>query len=134
MASPKRYSLQRAERITRTSEFKADLAKGTIYNGRGLKIILTRNNYGIPRIGVSLNRRYFKNAVGRNFMRRRIKEIFRLNKHNIAQGWDIIVILRGQSTELASGDLRDEFIGLIKKAGIFKDNEENCNSGDKFLS
>lgn len=134
MVSPKRYSLQRAERITRTAEFKTDLAKGKIYNGCGLKIILARNNYGISRIGVSLNRKYFKNAVQRNFMRRRIKEIFRLNKYNIAQGWDVIVIPRGQSTEITSGELRDEFIGLIKKAGIFKDDKENSNTGNKFLS
>ncbi len=115
----KRYSLSRSERITKTSEFKAGLKDGTVYNGRSLKLKVAPNKYGISRIGVSLGRHYFKLAVQRNKLRRYLKEAFRLNKHNLNKGYDIIVIPRASCAGLKFKQLHDEFIDVIKKASIF---------------
>lgn len=116
----KRYSLSRPERITRTTEFRAGLKDGAAYSGRSLKLKVALNEYGISRMGISLGRGQFKLAVERNKLRRRLKEIFRLNKHNFAKGYDIIAIPRTRCSGLKFSELNEEFIGNIKKAGIFK--------------
>jgi ribonuclease P protein component len=117
----KRYSLSRSERITKTSEFKSSLKDGAVYNGRSLKLKVASNKYGVSRIGISLGRHYFKLAVQRNKLRRYLKEAFRLNKHNFSKGYDIIVIPRANCAGLKFSELNDEFIGVIKKSGIFRE-------------
>jgi ribonuclease P protein component len=119
-AQVKRYSLSRSERITKTSEFKAGLKDGAVYSGRSLKLKVAPNKYGKPRIGISLGRHHFKLAVQRNKLRRYLKEAFRLNKYNFNKGYDIIVIPRANCAGLKFRELNDEFIGTIKKSGIFK--------------
>lgn len=116
----KRYSLSRSERITKTSEFKAGLKDGAVYNSRSLKLKVAPNKYGISRIGVSLGRHYFKLAVQRNKLRRYLKEAFRLNKYNFSEGYDIIVIPRANCAGLKFSELNGEFIDAVKKSGIFK--------------
>lgn len=116
----KRYSLSRSERITKTSEFKSGFKEGAAYTGKSLKLKVAPNKYGISRIGVSLGRGYFKLAIQRNKLRRYLKEIFRLNKHNFSKGYDIIAIPKAHCAGLKFGELNDEFIDTIKKSGIFK--------------
>jgi RNase P protein component len=41
-------------------------------------------------LGVKVSRRD-GGAVSRNLFKRRVREIFRLNKHRLARGWDIVV-------------------------------------------
>lgn len=48
-----------------------------------------------PKIGVSVGKRSFKRAVDRNFIKRRMREVFRLNKHLLYEG------LQEQNIQLA---------------------------------
>ncbi len=115
----KRSSLSRAERITSTSEFKSALKDGAFYSGRAVKLVVVSNKCGISRIGVSLRKATFKRAVDRNKMRRRLKEIFRLNKQDLEKGYDIVVIPRSGALGLEFSELKNEFLKAIKKAGIY---------------
>lgn len=117
----KRFSLSRSERITKTSDFKQALKDGSSYNGKALKLSISRNGCGVSRIGVSLRKYIFKLAVSRNRLRRRIKEIFRLNKEKLAKGYDIVAIPRAAATDLEYEALSAEFLALAKKAGITTD-------------
>lgn len=114
----KTFSISRSERITKASDFKQALKNGAFYNGTALKLGVSRNDCGISRIGVSLRKHIFKLAVSRNRLRRRIKEIFRLNKGKLAKGYDIVVIPRAAAADLKSETLSGEFLALAKKAGI----------------
>jgi len=115
-----RFSLSRSERITKTSDFKQALKEGSFYNGKALKLSISRNDCGVSRIGVSLRKHIFKLAVSRNRLRRRIKEIFRLNKEKIVRGYDIVAIPRAAATDLKYEALAGEFLVLAEKAGIAK--------------
>ncbi|MFA5339531.1 MAG: ribonuclease P protein component [Candidatus Omnitrophota bacterium] len=117
----KRFSLSRPERITKTSDFKQALKNGSFYNGRALKLSISRNDRGVSRIGVSLRKHIFKLAVSRNKLRRHIKEAFRLNKEKLEKGYDIVAIPRAAAADLKYEELNSEFLALLKKAGISKD-------------
>ena len=117
----KRFSLSRSERIIKTSDFKRIFKSSPFYNGKALKLGVSRNDLGISRIGVSLRKHVFKLAVSRNRLRRSIKEIFRLSKEKLAGGYDLIVIPRAAAADLKYEELNSEFLVLAKKAGIVKD-------------
>jgi ribonuclease P protein component len=117
----KRFSLSRSERITKTSDFKQALKNGLFYNGKALKLSVSRNDLDVSRIGVSVRKHIFKFAVSRNRLRRCIKEIFRLNKGKLAKGYDIVAIPRAAAADLKYEALAGEFLALLKKAGIRRD-------------
>lgn len=115
----KRFPLLRRERITSTAEFRLSLNKSAFYVGKSVKIGVSGNNLGFSRIGVSLRRESFKLAVTRNKLRRRVKEIFRLNKRNLSKGYDIIVIPRASAASADYGRLESDLLSTVEKAGLF---------------
>ena len=116
----KRFSLSRSERITKTSDFQRILKNGLFYNGKALRLGVSRNELGVSRIGVSLRKHIFRLAVSRNKLRRHIKEIFRLSKEKLAKGYDFIAIPKAAAAGLEYEELNAEFLVLAKKAGAIK--------------
>lgn len=57
------------------------------------------NDQDFSRLGISIGKKRVKTAVGRNRLKRLIREAFRLNKHRLPKGIDWVVVPRGpQST------------------------------------
>lgn len=114
----KRFSLSRRERITKTAEFRSALHKSVFYATKSLKLGVSHNGLGFSRIGVSLRREDFRLAVERNRLRRCVKEAFRLNKENLAKGYDIIAVPRAMAAGLNFDELSRDFICVAEKAGV----------------
>jgi ribonuclease P protein component len=117
----KKLSLSRSERITKTTDFQRILKNGSFYNGKTLRLGVSRNGLDVSRIGVSLRKHIFKLAVSRNKLRRCVKEIFRLSKEKLAKGYDFIAIPKAAAAGLKYEELGAEFLALAKKAGAVKD-------------
>ena len=63
-------------------------------------------------------------AVVRNKIRRRLREIYRLNEENIARGLDIVVVARVKSRYAEYDRLEKDFLSACSKLGILsKDGE-----------
>lgn len=71
------------------------------------------------RIGVSVSKKV-GNAVVRNRIRRRVKEIIRLHLERIDAKGDLIFIARKPAAEMGSVEIRKSLLHLLKKAGLLK--------------
>lgn len=73
------------------------------------------------RFGFSISKKVGK-AVVRNKIRRRLKEIIRLNYSRINGGFDCIIIVRNPAVKLDFHELKREVIKLFMKSGLWLDN------------
>ena len=55
------------------------------------------------------------NAVKRNFVRRRIRELYRTNEDKLKPGYDIVVVARTRAIFGRYADLERSFLQLLKK-------------------
>ncbi|WP_274365070.1 ribonuclease P protein component [Paenibacillus thermotolerans] len=69
------------------------------------------------RVGISASKK-IGNAVVRNKMRRRLKEILRGMETRIAKNVDIVVIVRKPAVELEFSDLKRSVHHVLKRAGV----------------
>lgn len=73
----------------------------------------------LPRLGLSVSRKV-GNAVVRNLIKRRLREIFRLNQMNMVGGTEIVVIPRKEIGVLGYFELKDRFLGLLERGKLVK--------------
>lgn len=58
------------------------------------------------------------NAVKRNFVRRRIRELYRTNEEKLLPGYDVVVVARTRAIFGRYADLERSFLQLMKKLGM----------------
>ena len=75
----------------------------------------TRRPYS--RLGITTGVKLGK-AVKRNFVRRRIRELYRTNEDKLLPGFDIVVVARTRAIYGRYVDLERSFLQLMKKLGI----------------
>ena len=84
----------------------------------GLLVLYARKNrLGINRVGITVSKKLGKAHV-RNRIRRRVREVYRLNEGKFRAGWDLVVVVRGKAVEAPFDQLTDGYLSLAKKAGI----------------
>lgn len=72
-----------------------------------------------PRLGLSVSRKV-GNAVTRNLLKRRLREIFRLNQENLVLGGEIVVIPRKEASFLDFIALKTKFLSLWERGKLLK--------------
>ena len=77
------------------------------------------NRLGINRVGITAGKK-LGHAVVRNRVRRRLREVYRLNEDRFAPGWDIVVVARGRCIDADFQKLTHAYLSLAEKAGITK--------------
>jgi len=105
----------RASRLMRRAEYDAVYREGRRRSSREFAVFLRPNGLELSRFGWSI-KKALGSAVKRNRMRRRIREIIRLHRQEIAPGWDIVIHPR---STVATGDfsaLSEELVKLLPRA------------------
>ena len=113
--------------LTRKSEFKNVFEQGRKFPSKYLVLYVSPNGLGHSRLGLSVSRKV-GNAVTRNRVRRRIREIFRklLAENTLCR--DIVVVARSTAPEadfmVLEGDIRRVFAGLRHEKSVHNDHQD----------
>ena len=81
-----------------------------------LVLYARKNRSATNRVGVTVSKK-LGGAVVRNRVRRRLREVYRLNETRFAPGWDIVVVARSRSITADFGKLTDSYLALANEAG-----------------
>ncbi len=103
-------------RLTDSPDFERIYRQGTAYRGKLFSVHAFPNELGTPRLGLSVSRRV-GNAVTRNAVRRRIREVFRSARPEIPGDLDLVVSARPAAAEATVRELSEEFVRSLRKLG-----------------
>jgi ribonuclease P protein component len=111
-------SLPKSKRLVRKSDFALVRESGFVERGK-LLVLGTRRDQTTSRFlaGFVTSRR-LGNAVTRNRVRRRLREIVRRHQHRLAGGLWLVTIARPSAARASYGELEDEWLRLAKRASI----------------
>ena len=124
------FAFPRALCLGRASEFKLVRETGKPWTGKYLiLVVLHRETSFKSRVGIITTRRVGKAAV-RNRIRRRIREILRLNQHQIREGYWLVVIARVRSAFVSYRELERDWLRLAERASILARKPNGSNPAD----
>lgn len=93
-------------------EFRQVYQKGKSKANR-LLVMYVMENSGQDRIGISVSKKV-GNSVVRHRIKRLIKESYRLNRHKIKNGCDIVIIARDTAKDKSYAEIDSALLHLLK--------------------
>ena len=82
-----------------------------------LVLYARKNRTNTNRVGITVSKK-LGHAVVRNRIRRRIREIYRLNEEKFQPGWDIVIVARSKAIGADFQRLTNAYLHLADNAGI----------------
>ena len=94
---------------------------GTSGHANSFLVLYARKNHSATnRVGVTVSKK-LGGAVVRNRVRRRLREVYRLNESRFAPGWDIVVVARSRCIKGDFQKITEAYLSLAQKAGILEE-------------
>ena len=84
-----------------------------------LVLYARKNRTDTNRVGITVGKK-LGHAVVRNRVRRRLREVYRLNEDKFQAGWDIVVVARTRAIYADFNQLVEAYMTAAQKAGILK--------------
>ena len=84
-----------------------------------LVLYARKNRTDTNRVGITVGKK-LGHAVVRNRVRRRLREVYRLNEDKFQSGWDIVVVARTRAIYAEFDQLVEAYMTAAQKAGITK--------------
>ena len=91
------------------------------FAGPYLVLYARKNRTEQNRVGITVSKKLGKAHI-RNRVRRRVREVYRLNEAQFAPGWDIVVVVRTRAIKAPFETLTQAYLSLAEKAGILVKN------------
>ena len=86
-------------------------------------VLYARKNRTLTnRVGITVSKKLGKAHI-RNRVRRRLREVYRLNEARFAPGWDIVVVARSRCISADFQKLTEAYLSLAEKAGILENTQ-----------
>ena len=85
-----------------------------------LVLYARKNRTATNRIGITVSKKLGKANV-RNRVRRRLREVYRLNEEKFQTGWDIVIVARTRAIHAPFEKLTESYLNAAEKAGILKE-------------
>jgi len=116
---PRNFSFPPAVRVRSRVDFLKIQRSGRKVRGRCFSLLAIQNDLPSSRFGITVSKK-IGNAVERNRVKRKIREIQRLTRHEILPGYDIVIIARRQSLGTSFEEMFIEYFQLVCLAGLSK--------------
>ncbi len=105
--------MEKNKRLRSNRDFKKVYKRGKGYFNRNFSLIVKKNKLQGSRVGFSITKKH-GNAVERNKLKRRLKEIVRHNFNLIPEGYDLVVVPKVNTKELNYQELEKSVVHLLK--------------------
>ena len=106
------------EKLSGKQEFKKVFSEGKRFESENLLVFILKNVHDFNRPGIIVKKE-IGNAVSRNRIKRRLREVFRQINRKLFQGCDIIILVKKSIAELEYTSLYSELEGLFYKQNLF---------------
>jgi ribonuclease P protein component len=99
-----------------SAEFQAVFGGGKRVSGAAFRLHVLLSAAPAPaRLGITVSKRVDKTAVGRNRIRRQVKEVFRLQRATLPSG-DYVVLAKPEAAKCDNAGVRAELSSLFERA------------------
>ena len=110
-------TMKAAVTLKENYEFRRLYQKGASAVSPAMVLYCRKNRLGRNRLGLVSSTK-LGHAVVRNRVRRRLREIFRLNQSGLAQGYDMILVARTRAVGAEYRELERAFLSVCGKLGL----------------
>ena len=84
-----------------------------------LVLYARKNRLDHNRVGITVSKKLGKAHI-RNRVRRRFREVYRLNEEAFLPGWDIVIVARSRAIDADFAKLTAAYLQLADKAGLLR--------------
>ena len=84
-----------------------------------LVLYARKNRLDHNRVGITVSKKLGKAHI-RNRVRRRFREVYRLNEETFLPGWDIVIVARSRAIDADFAKLTAAYLQLADKAGLLR--------------
>ena len=110
--------LKKLERLLKRSDVLLANAKGRKWVSKGMIVLMTPNDAGKIRFGVTVTKKLEKTSVGRNRMKRRLRAAAADVLPDVGQpGMDYVLIARSETATRLYADLQKDLRWCLEKLG-----------------
>ena len=103
--------------LKQNHEFRRLYSKGKSAVSPYFAVYCRKTNRPVSRLGITTGVK-LGNAVKRNRVRRRIRELYRTNEDRLSPGYDIVVVARTRAVFARYAELERSFLQLMRRLGI----------------
>ena len=105
--------------LKQNSDFRAVYTRGKSAVSPRAVLYCRKNRRDRNRVGFTVSRK-LGNAVTRNRVRRRLREIMRLHAGELHQGWDLILVARTRAVDADYGKLEADVLRCLSQLHLLK--------------
>lgn len=110
--------------LKQNHEFRRLYSKGNSTAAPSLAIYCRKNKFPNNRIGYTVSNK-IGNAVVRNTIRRRLREIYRLHESEFMLGYDIVIVARTRAANADYHRLEKELLRSFDRLGLRRREEQS---------
>jgi ribonuclease P protein component len=115
--------------LKKNSEFQRVYGKRKSYANSYLIMYIAPNHSEVSKIGISASKK-IGNSIVRHHVSRLIREAYRLNKEQLAGGFDIVIVARPAAATAGFHEIQDSYVKLLGRHHILLKKEKQADTGE----